>query len=498
MVKPAKMQDSIEATLARAGSLLRSGRPDQAMQILDPVLRKFPDNGDLLKLGGMALSMMGRHEDAERFLRARLQADPANVAARSDLANVLLSMERPDDALELLDELAADELEDSARFNLARALKGVGRTSEAAGHLETLLHKAPRHSGALMSLSDCYKALGRSEDAAQLTRQVIRQAPSNGVAWWSLSNLKAGGFTAEERSQLEQLANQPRPAAQQHFFEFALATALAEAGEHDRAFEHYVRGNRLKRSLAPWDRRQFAQWLQSVEQAFGTLPKTARPEELPTPRPVFIVSLPRSGSTLTEQILAAHPQVTAASELPWVPRILGEENSRRGMGISDWASRASEEDWLRLGEEYMRRSDWWQQAGGVFTDKLPGNFPYTPAILKMLPAALVVNVKRDARDVCWSCYRQLFISGAEFSYDLEDLADFWRLHRDFMNRWAERHPDRVLQLSYEQLVDDPEREARKLLEFVGLPWDDRCLRFYEARRAGQYRQRQPGEAEDQP
>jgi tetratricopeptide (TPR) repeat protein len=483
LVTSGKNQPPPVAMLRQAGGLLRGGRPDQALELLQPLRAAHPANSDVLRMVGIALVMLGRLEDAEAALRERFQAHPEQAAARSDLANVLLSQNRPHDALELLEPLARQKLDGAARFNLARALKGVGRAQQAAEWFEELLRLQPGHSGALISLGDCYKALGRAGDAATLFRRAIDRQERDGVAWWSLSNLKAGSFSPGEMERLESLVRQARPPDQQVYFEFALATGLEQHGETARAFAHYQQGNQLKHRLEPWDRMAFATWLDQLRAAFAESPAPSRPDPLGSPRPVFIVSLPRSGSTLTEQILAAHPEVTAASELPWMPRIVGEESAARGRGIVDWAPQASEDDWLRVGARYMDRSRDWQQGATVFTDKLPGNFPYTPAILRMLPDALVVNVTRNAMDVCWSCYRQLFISGSEFAYDLEDLAAYWLAHHDYMTYWAGREPGRVLNLSYEELVRQPEQQARRLLEFVGLPWNESCLRFYETDRA---------------
>ncbi|MDX1381555.1 MAG: sulfotransferase, partial [Xanthomonadales bacterium] len=178
----------------------------------------------------------------------------------------------------------------------------------------------------------------------------------------------------------------------------------------------------------------------------------------------------------------AHPAVTAASELPWIPRLIAEESRRRGAGIADWAASADASEWRRMGEAYLRHTQWWQQ-GEVFTDKLPGNHAYIGAILAMLPDALVISLHRDARDVCFSCYRQLFVRGLEFSYDLEDLAAYWQDFERVTADWEQRAPERVLRVDYERLVDDLETEARRIVEFIGLDWDPACLRFFEAERA---------------
>jgi len=303
-----------------------------------------------------------------------------------------------------------------------------------------------------------------------------------------LSNLKSGGFSDDEFEKLKQHAAVSRKGEQKVFFDFALAKAYEQRGDADRAFAYYQSGNREKRSLEPWDRQGFSQWMKSLRSAMGEVKLAPRQDVLPTPRPVFLVSLPRSGSTLTEQVLAAHSQVTAAGELPWIPRILADESSARRRnkqesGLSRWAPALSEREWQALGEQYLRHCQPWYRDTPVFTDKLPGNIPYVGVILAMLPNALIVNIRRNAMDVCWSCYRQLFVSGAEFAYDLDDLAAYWQEQQRHMDFWYKRAPDRILNLDYEALVRRPEPEIRRLLDFLDLPFEAACLNSHEAERA---------------
>jgi hypothetical protein len=166
-----------------------------------------------------------------------------------------------------------------------------------------------------------------------------------------------------------------------------------------------------------------------------------------------------------------------------LPQIIAAESKTRKTGIADWAGRLKDREWFELGQAYLDKSSHWHRSTPVFTDKLPANFPHTGAILCMLPDALVVNVRRQPMDVCWSFYRQLFVRGSEFAYDLQDLAAYWKDHERHMAYWGERAPQRVLNLDYESLVQDPEPEIRRLLEFIGLDWEEDCLHFQRAKRA---------------
>ena len=473
--------EAVEGRLARAASHLSSGQAGAALAECRAALAEAPDDPRVLRLAGIAAHRARRLDEAEALFRRRLALDESSGEARSDLSNLLLARERPEEVIDLLGGRAG--LDEAASFNLGRAYKQVGRTGEAIAPFERVLAVHPGHRGALIALGDACKAVGRIDDAGAHYRRAIEARPDDAVAWWALSNLKARGFDDAEFDRLRSLAGAAPPGPAQAYFEFALARGYEDRGAYDEAFAHYAAGNRARRGEQPWDRRKFSSWLAAVGEAFEGVPVPARPSPLGRPRPVFIVSLPRAGSTLTEQVLAAHPEVTAASELPWVPRLIAAESRRRGKAFAAWAPEATADDWRRLGGEYLERTAWWQRGTRVFTDKLPGNFAYLGAILAMLPDALVVNVRRAPMDVCLSCYRQLFIRGQEFSYDLEDLGHYWRDYDAHTRRWRDRAPDRIHDLVYERLVEDPEGQVRSLLEFLDLPWDERCLRFHEADRA---------------
>jgi tetratricopeptide (TPR) repeat protein len=480
----------VRAQLQTARKMLQTGATDQALDFLQRLEQSHPHRGEVLHMRGIVLSRVGKDEQAEPVFRSLGKLLPDSRDAASDHANVLLNLGRADEALqELLRHVPKSESEvlepDSVTFcfNLGRAYKACGQAELARIQLLQTLKWQPQHYGALLSLGDVHKALGEIKQAAECFRRVIELQPNDGTAWWSLSNLKSGDFSDQEFEQLQQLAEVAGSAKQKVFFEFALATAFEQRDFPDQAFTHYASGNRLKRQQEPWDGAGFSRWLEDIRVAMEKLDLPPRPSHPGKPRPVFLVSLPRSGSTLTEQILAAHSGVTAASELPWVPRLMAAKAKSEETGINTWAPRLSKAEWSLMGEDYMEYCRPWYEKTSLFTDKLPGNFPYVGAILAMLPDALIINVRREAMDVCWSCYRQLFISGSDFAYDLDDLASYWNDHRRFMAYWQDRCPDRVLSLDYEALVQDPEKHTRELLSFVGLPFEQACLKPHEAKRA---------------
>jgi len=480
----------IRTQLQQVTKMLRTGATAAALDFLLRLEQDNPDQADILRMRGIVLSRMGQDEQAESVLRRLSDLLPASRDAASDHANVLLNLGRADEALGVLLSHAPEDGLDSLgpdagtfAFNLGRAYKASGQAAQARVWLQQALAWQPDHYGALLTLGDVYKALGKIALSESTFRKAIALQPADGTAWWSFSNLKSGGFTDAEFELLQKHAVAATRAEQKVFFEFAVATGFEQRDQPDEAFTHYASGNRLKCQLEPWDGSGFTVWLEDMKLAMKDLILPARPTSLGRPRPVFLVSLPRSGSTLTEQILAAHSSVTAASELPWLPHLMAQESRGRQAGISSWSSVFSAADWRALGDAYLEYCKPWYEKTPVFTDKLPGNFPYVGAILAMLPDALVINVRRNAMDVCWSCYRQLFISGSGFAYDLKDLAAYWKDHRQTMDYWQSRAPDRVLNVDYEALVKEPEKETRALLSFLELPFEAACLKSHEAERA---------------
>lgn len=475
--------------------MLRAGAVAPALELLKRMEQAHPQSPDVMRMLGVAHLQAGRPDLAEPFFRAVLQAKQGSAMAASDLAHVLMVLDRAEEALDtLLPQVPlmrkTDAGPDAAtfHFNLGRAFKMLGRSSEAAQPLRQTLAFQPGHYAALVMLGDVEKALGKNETAAEYYRKAMQMRPNDGAAWWALSNLKTSDFTDTEFAELQKLAATVEGGEQKVFFDFALARGFEQRKDRDRAFACYRSGNLEKRRLEPWDRTGFSRWMASIRDSMGKMELPPRRRTLGHSRPVFLVSLPRSGSTLTEQVLAAHSQVTAAGELPWIPKIMAEESDSRrqkgqAAGLTHWATVLNEQEWRELGNRYLQHCRNWHQDTRVFTDKLPGNIPYVGVILAMLPDALIVNIRRDAMDVCWSCYRQLFISGAGFAYDLDDLAAYWKEHEQHMAFWREKAPDRILNLDYEALVQKPEEQIRRLLAFLELPFEPACLKSHETERA---------------
>lgn len=341
----------------------------------------------------------------------------------------------------------------------------------------------PQSSVALLQRSRCNKALGHSEAAAADCRTLIASGHETARAWFALVDLKTVSLTDHERQQLEAAALRADvPAAERQLLDFALGKALEDAGDFAGALAVFNRANQAVRAAAPWDSAAFARRVADVRQAFEHGPVAqASPQGFEV---IFIVGLPRSGSTLIEQVLAAHPDVEGASELPYLHQVIDAESRRRGRPFPTWVAQATAQDWTRLGQHYLRLSARWRLHKPRATDKLPDNWLYVGAIRAMLPQACIIDCRRDALETCWSCYKQLFGPGlANFSYGFDSLAQYWQACEELGDVWARHHGQHVRIQSYEALVAQPENQIRELLAFCELPFDSACLNFQSARRA---------------
>lgn len=356
-----------------------------------------------------------------------------------------------------------------------------GLYDDALSAAEAALRLDPRSVVGLLQRSRCNKALGHAQAAAADCRTLIAAGRESARAWFALVDLKTIALSAAERQQLEAAALRSEVAAERQLLDFALGKALEDAGEFEGALVVFNRANQAVRAAAFWDSAAFARRMAGVREAYDGPIAQAAPQGREV---IFIVGLPRSGSTLIEQVLAAHPAVEGASELPYLQQVISAESRRRGQPFPAWVSQASAPDWTRLGQHYLRLSARWRLHKPIATDKLPDNWLYVGAIRAMLPEARIIDCRRDPLETCWSCYKQLFGPGlATFSYGFDSLAQYWQACEHMGDRWARQSPEQLRIQSYEALVTQPETQIRELLAFCQLPYQSACLNFQSAQRA---------------
>jgi tetratricopeptide (TPR) repeat protein len=468
-----------------------------------------------------AALLAGDRKRSEAIFRDILQADASHVAALSGLASLSLDADVPNDAERLL----RHALRQSAHIPLA--WRGLGPALIALGRLEEA-DAAARHAAKIepdnpqtwltiasvatrlmqqeealeayeraarlqphevrlrTTIGHVHKTLGRRPESEAAYKAALAMDPGLAEAWWSLADLKNYDFSdAEVAAMQSQLASDQRGRTNEAQLHFALGKALEQRRQHAAAFAHYAQGNALRRLDAPFDSERFERRCHRIRAFFDAAFFAGRAGSGdPSSAPIFIVGLPRSGSTLVEQILASHSQVEGTMELPNILIITREFDAMApGQdGYPETMREVSTAHLTALGARYIAQTAPLHRGRERFTDKLPNNFSHIGLIHAILPRATIIDARRHPMDACFSTFKQYFAVGQTFSYDLEDLGRYYRCYLSLMDHWDAVLPGKVLHLQYEELVRDPEANIRRLLEHCGLPFEAACVAFHETRR----------------
>jgi tetratricopeptide (TPR) repeat protein len=466
--------------LLEAAAAMHDDRLDVAERILKPHLQEDPYDVRAIRMLAELAARIGRLKDAEKLLRRALEIAPEFTPARANLAMILGRLGRAGEALELLDGLFQAEPEAVGHLNLKAATLGrLGEFEEALQLYEKVLERAPHQPRVLMSYGHMLKTVGRLDQGVDAYRQAIALKPTLGEAWWSLANLKTVRFDGTDIQAMEAALADPQLKDDDRFhLDFALGKALHDAGRSDEAFGHYAAGNALRRNYHPFRSGDLTRLVDRSIELF-TAELLSRAGGCDAPDPIFIVGMPRAGSTLVEQILSSHSLIEGTSELPDMPAL-----ARGRGGYPASAVELNSPDRAATGEEYLKRTAIQRRTERpFFIDKLPNNWMFVPFIHWVLPNAKIIDVRRHPLSCCLSNFRQHFARGQDFTYDLGDLgryySDYVRLsaHVDTML------PGRVHRVIYERLVDDFEAEVRALLSYCGLEFEEECLEFYKTERA---------------
>jgi tetratricopeptide (TPR) repeat protein len=331
------------------------------------------------------------------------------------------------------------------------------------------------------------KTVGRQEDAIKAYRECIRLHPNNGPTYWSLANLKTYRLAADDIEAMKAELEKGSAGEESRInFLFALAKAYEDRGEFDTAWEYYVDGNAERRVSEYYDPVR-AEHLndRTIEVFDRDFLAEHTGQGHPDPAPIFVLGLPRSGSTLIEQILASHSQVEGTAELPYVSHCTSSLNLNRADGVNypEAVRELGPKHWKALGKQYLQSAEMHRTEGAAFfIDKMPNNFPAVGFIHLMLPNAKIIDARRHPLDSCLSCFRQLFARGQTFTYDLTDIGEYFLEYQRLMDHWHDVLPGRILTVQYEETVADFENQVQRLLDYCDLPWEEGCVRFYETDR----------------
>jgi tetratricopeptide (TPR) repeat protein len=487
-------KEAIDATARspahrEAARLVASGDIKRAMALLGGLLDRDENDVVALVMFGLQLSADGELEMAETLLRRAAANAPNDVPARLALVEHLHRARRASDALQLLDEMGDDGQSVAARSLRANILRDLGRQEEEVEILEQLASSEPRPEAFQIRLGHAYRTLGRPVDAVAAYRAVIAQAPYEGTSWWSLANLKTTKFTDADIAAMEQGLTHPQaPITNRIRLNFALGKAHDDRRESERAFKHYDEGNRLRDSIATYNPDKIKSWVDQAEAAYSKEFFDERQASgCPTPGPIFVVGMQRSGSTLVEQILDSHPDIEGTAELtefPTVVRDQGEIAHRRGITFVEHLKRMGADELRALGEDYLNRARVYRLTDKAhFTDKMPANWMYVGVIRLALPNARIVDVRRHPLACCFSNWKQLYGKGLEHTYSMENMGRYYADYVRLLRLMDEVQPGKIHRVIYERLVDDVEGEVRRLLDHIGLPFDEACLNFHSSQRS---------------
>ena len=520
-----RLNPALHASWAAAAKLeAKSGNTEQAernQQQANFLLRQPKE-----VLAALNLYHEGKYYKAEKICRAFLQRNPHHIEAMRTLANIGAQLDVMNDAEFLLESvLVLDPDYDLAKFDYIKVLQRRQKHSDAYKHAKELFEKEPDNplykalfanlsaaldydeqalrlydelineqknediAGIYVAKGHLLKAIGRQQDAVKSYQSAYRERPDFGDAYWSLANLKTYEFSDSEVDLMERAAEDSKTHLNDRIhFCFALGKAFEQRSNYAKSFGFYQQGNDLKRESSKFKPEVLSQRIEAQRDYFTE----EKAKQLPTvslkaeATPIFIVGLPRAGSTLVEQILAAHSKIEGTLELPNIPAIAHGLNGRQVQSEKPKypyvLDELTAEKLEKLGQRYLSETEIYRTGAPFFTDKMPNNFRHIGLIKTLLPDAKIIDARRNPMDCCFSAYKQLFAEGQEFSYGLDMLADYYRDYVELMAHWQRVYPGAIHRVVHEQLVDDPEAEIKALFEYLELPLEPQCLQSHKAER----------------
>lgn len=448
-------------------------------------LLKNPTHIEGMRLLAQIGVKLGEVEDAEFLLETAAAAAPKSTVVQIDYVQTLRRRHKYQQALDQAKKLHQNQPDNPQLMSVyAIELMHAGDYAAAVNLFDRVLGKLPKDPITLTSRGHALKTWGKNSAAIESYRTAIEFKSTHGEAWYSLANLKTYRFAEADIATMQNLDRQIDlgPMHKVHL-NFALGKALEDSGDYEQAFRHYQMGNHIKRQQSGYDADKMEEEL-LAQRTFFTPECVAAGSGRGclASDPIFIVGLPRAGSTLLEQILSSHSQVDGTLELPNI-LAMAQKLRRTASGYPDRIAELSEEELVELGQQYIAETRMHRQSAPFFIDKMPNNFRHIGLIKLILPKAKIIDARRDAMACCFSGFKQLFAEGQEFSYSLEDIGRYHRDYVELMGHWKHVFPQQILQVQYEDVVADLEHQIVRLLDFCGLPFEQACLDFHLTKRA---------------
>lgn len=472
--------------LVAVTDLIAQGKLLKAEDLCRAFLKKVPHHVEGMRLLADIGLRLGVLDDAEFLLESAVAFEPDNVPARIDYVQALRKRQKFERALEEAGRLL-ETAPDNPQFQSLYAIENMqtGDYDTALRYFDAVLERVPGDPITLTSRGHALKTSGRADEAVDAYRAAIASQPGHGESWYSLANLKTYTFDGDEIARMEALERDPNLGHMDRVhLHFALGKAREDAEDFEAAFTHYARGNALKKAGSRYDADQMheefaAQRAVCTRELFEARAGCGDP----SPDPIFVLGLPRAGSTLLEQILSSHSQVDGTLELPNILSLSQRLRRRAGAdGYPEIIAELTPEELAEFGREFIEDTRIHRAGAPLFIDKMPNNFRHIGLIQLILPNAKIIDARRGPMACCFSGFKQLFAEGQEFSYDLVDIGRYYRDYVELMDHWDAVLPGRVLRVMHEDVVDDLEGQVRRMLDFCGLPFEEACLRYWETER----------------
>ena len=485
----AERLSALPKELVTVTNLLSEGKLMKAEDLCRRFLKVNPKHVEGMRLLADIAIKLGVNEDAEILLENAVSFDPDNVQLRLDYIQALRKRQKFGRALQEAEHLhTLDPSNPIFSSHLAIERMQTGDFDGALALFDQVLAKLPDDPATLTSRGHALKTWGRHDDAIASYRNACEVRPEQGDAWYALANLKTYRFNQDDIARMIALEADPRIGHNDRFhFCFALGKALEDAGEITSSFAYYDKGNALKRAQSRYTTDGMeAEFAGQKEACTAELFAEKAGMGHDAPDPIFILGLPRAGSTLIEQILASHSQVDGTLELPDIlslsQRLRGRQRADGGAYPANLRD-LSAEQLVQLGRDYIASTRIHRAGAPFFTDKMPNNFRHIGLIHLILPNAKIIDARREPMDCCWSGFKQLFAEGQEFTYGLSEIGHYYRGYVDLMDHWDQVLPGQVLRVQHEDVIDDLEGQVRRILQFCGLPFEESCINFHQTDRA---------------
>ena len=482
--------ERLPKTLVAVTDLIGQGRLYKAEALCKRYLRKHKTDTEGMRLLADIASRLGAMDEAEFLLESAVELSPGNPQLKIDYITVLRKRQKFESSRRAAHELLLTS-PDNPQFQsiLAISQMQLGDYADAVRLFDSVLAAMPTSSATYTARGHALKTWGRRSEAIESYRKAIESDPAYCEAYYSLSNLKTYSFEAQELDAMDRLAaSNMLTVADQVNLRFALGKAYEERSEWQLAFEHYKKGNFFKKQQSSYSAPKMSEELAAQAEFFTReiLGKFSSSGFLDS-APIFIVGLPRAGSTLLEQILSSHSQVDGTLELPNMLTIAQQLRRKAqgydGINYPQVMARLDSLELEKLGRRYIDETKVHRQGAPFFIDKMPNNFRHIGLIKSILPNAKIIDARRHPVACCFSGFKQLFAEGQEFSYDLEDIAQYYNDYVSLMDHWDKVLPGSVLRVHYEEVTNDLEAQVERLLDYCGLPFESACLNFHETKRA---------------